>query len=365
MPTLIEAFHSEQVATRATRTATTYLRVATAFETWCGAPSPPTPTTAQVEGFLARPRPSGRRPAVATRNQELAAIRTLASFAKRRGYWPNDPAAEVPFLREPSRDPAVLSMGELQRFFRAAAEELDPVRRARDLCVLALLSQAGLRVHELVQLDAAQVDVASASLIAVRGKGGTLHDTPLNGPALALTIAWIAERMSLPDAKGARALFLSNGGTRITIRSVQRLLVRLRGRANTAKRISPHSLRHTTATLAILGGADLSAVADLLRHDDLNTTRRYLHLVDERRRDAVRRIASSVPPELLAGKAPDTETSPEIGKCMPGSSKNDEDKPDIVDVQYGLGDPKCQGAPSWQDVLSVVRSAVQLEFAWL
>ncbi|MDD2786013.1 MAG: tyrosine-type recombinase/integrase [Patescibacteria group bacterium] len=79
----------------------------------------------------------------------------------------------------------------------------------------------------------------------------------------------------------------------------QRLIEQLRGAIGTAKRITPHTLRHTTATLALTMGSDLSTVADLLRHSDLNTTRRYLHLVDERRREAVRRLGSCVPQEIL------------------------------------------------------------------
>ena len=70
-----------------------------------------------------------------------------------------------------------------------------------------------------------------------------------------------------------------------------------------AKQITPHTFRHSAATLALSLGSDLSTVAELLRHLDLNTTRKYVHLVDERRREAVRRLAVAIPPEILAGTA--------------------------------------------------------------
>jgi hypothetical protein len=66
-----------------------------------------------------------------------------------------------------------------------------------------------------------------------------------------------------------------------------------------AKHITPHTLRHTAATLTLTAGTDLSTVAELLRHSDVNTTRRYLHLVDTRRREAVRRLEGTVPAAIL------------------------------------------------------------------
>jgi site-specific recombinase XerD len=67
-----------------------------------------------------------------------------------------------------------------------------------------------------------------------------------------------------------------------------------------AKAVTPHTLRHTAATLAITLGTDISTVAALLRHSDLNTTRRYVHLVDAQRRVAVRRLATGIPRGLRA-----------------------------------------------------------------
>jgi integrase/recombinase XerC len=241
----------------------------------------------------------GGRRSEAGRNQELQALRALAKFALRESLWPADPTTAGPFLREAPRDPAVLSLDELRRLFTVAAETAGPRRRARDLAILALLSQVGLRVHELVALDLGQIDLGSATLLLVRGKGGTVHDLPLSVPAVALLSNWIGERASRAS-EDEPALFMSSRGRRLGIRSVQRLLVRLRGALGTPKKITPHALRHSCATLALTLGTDLSTVAELLRHSDLNTTRRYLHLVDERRREAVRRLAVAVPPGLFA-----------------------------------------------------------------
>jgi integrase/recombinase XerC len=337
MSELISAFVQHLTARRSARTARTYETVASAalrFFEIRGNEDEPEP--ADVEAFLARAARSGHRRAAATRNQELAALRALAAFAVERGSWPMNPTAGVAFAREAPRDPAVLSAPELRRFFLAAAGEARPWRRARNLAMLAVLSQAGLRVHELVGLELEQIDVASATFIAVRGKGGTVHDVPMNAPTLRLLHAWIAERERLasPDAG---PLFVSARGSRLSARSVQRLVERLCVAVGTKKQVTPHTLRHTTATLALAMGSDLSTVGDLLRHTDLNTTRRYIHLVDERRREAVRRLETTIPSGVIP-LAPPQRPKAGVGSCAHRSAKNAEVAGSSVDVQYGLDD---------------------------
>jgi integrase/recombinase XerC len=227
-------------------------------------------------------------------------------------------------LREPLHDPAVLTAGEVRRLFLAAYEDARDERRPATLAVLAVLSQLGLRVHELVALDLAQLDLASGTLVAVRGKSATVHDMPLNEQTIALLKEWLTIRIGLAPATEP-ALFVSSQGTRLSVRAVQRLLVRLRRLVGTAKHVTPHTLRHTAATLALTFGADLSTVADLLRHTDLNTTRRYLHLVDERRREAVRRLGAAIPEAILP--------QPGEVECI---SCGSEDLAKNVDAQYGL-----------------------------
>jgi len=331
---------------RSPRTIATYVAIVSAF-----AESAHTefPTRTDIEAFLARPRGDGRPRAPATRNQELAALRAFAKFALRELGWTTNPTDGIPFVREPPRDPPVLGLGELRRLFAVAAEEPFPGTRARDIALLAVLSQAGLRVHELVALNVDQVDLASATLVAVRGKGGTIHDVPLNAPTCNLLIAWLGERC--PAATGESALFLSRVGRRLSIRGVQRLVAQLRARLGTAKHITPHTLRHTAATLALTLGADVSTVADLLRHADLNTTRRYLHLVDERQREAVRRLGTAIPADLLT--APDALPRPPVRADSPAMADNIRSLPPPLDVQHGLGDIR-----TWREPLATSQTGV-------
>ncbi len=85
----------------------------------------------------------------------------------------------------------------------------------------------------------------------------------------------------------------------MSVRTVQRLIMTLWSKCNSAKTISPHSLRHTTATLSITLGTDISAVGDLLRHSSLDITRRYIGLVGARRRAAVEKLAVTIPRKVI------------------------------------------------------------------
>lgn len=316
---------------RAARTVKTYCAVIASLETVVAQCSLP-PSRAQIEAFLARPRLDGTRRAATARNLEFAALRAYASFAQQELGWQTNPTVGIPFVREALRDPAVLTARELAELFEATARTPAPQDRARHLAMLAVLSQAGLRVHEAVGLDLAQVDLPSATLLGVKGKGGTVHDVPLNAPAVALLGAWLLLRRAAP---GERALFVSRRGTRLSIRAVEALLQRLRGTLQTAKKITPHTLRHTAATLTLTAGTDLATVAELLRHSDLNTTRRYLHLVDTRRREAVRRLEGTVPASILPN-VPDAPGTMRPRALPAPAEARDSPRPPGLDDQCGL-----------------------------
>lgn len=311
----------------APRTVKTYRTIIGSFQAFTPSRSGP-PSHAEVEAFLARPRRDGAPRAATARNQELAALRVFARFAVRDLGWETNPTEGIPVVREAPRDPAVLTGSELGQLFEAVARTSRPRDRARNLALVAVLSQAGLRVHEAVGLDLAQVDLAGGTLLAVHGKGGTVHDLPLNAPAAALLGAWMAERRTLP---GERALFLSQCQRRLSIRTVESLIQRVRAAMGTGKKITPHTLRHTAATLTLTAGTDLATVAELLRHSDLNTTRRYLHLVDTRRREAVRRLEGTVPPSVLPPVKSASTSAQEVGLPKPPEPLHSRPKLDLDD----------------------------------
>ncbi len=317
----------------APRTVKTYGAILASFA--ASRSSSDAPSRADVEVFLARPRRDGRPRASTTRNQELAALRSFVAFAMRELGWRMDPTEGVEFVVEPPHDPDVLTEQELRQLFETAAQTSRRDERTRNLALLAVLSQVGLRIHEAVGLSFGQVDLASATLVGVHGKGDTVHSLPLNAPAVALLGALVAER---GVCERGSPLFLSQRGTRLSIRAAESLVARLRARMGSSKKLTPHTLRHTAATLTLMAGTDLSTVAELLRHRNVNTTRRYLHLVDTRRREAVRRLEGTVPTTILPAANSTTPGTPQRATAsLPKPQKSPVfPRPIDLDDQQGL-----------------------------
>ncbi|MBK6533696.1 MAG: tyrosine-type recombinase/integrase [Deltaproteobacteria bacterium] len=142
------------------------------------------------------------------------------------------------------------------------------------------------------------MDLAGATLLRLKGKGGSIRELPLNAPAVALLRAWIEERPKHAE-DGERALFVSARRTRVSIRTVERIVQTLRETMGSPKKITPHTLRHSFTTQGIEAGAPLSSVSEMLGHASIATTQWYIHLSDTHRREAVRRIEGTVPTSIL------------------------------------------------------------------
>ena len=287
-------------------TALTYRRIARAFIAFLDLRPVADTVVADIERFLARPRRTGSPASISTRNLEIVALRAL--FAVGRPAH-GDPTTGIALRRPERRDPSVPTASELRSLFETAARGRTA---SRDLAMLALLFQAGLRVHELVALGINQIDAAGRTIVDLRGKGGTRTDQPLGEEAALLVEAWIAERGATPGP-----LFARTATTAVSVRSVQRLLARLRREAGITKRLTPHSLRHGTATMAIARGVDLPTTAALMRHARVETTMLYVALASEARRDAANRLGGAIPRSVLPAPRNHSESRPSRGVGTP------------------------------------------------
>jgi len=148
-----------------------------------------------------------------------------------------------------------------------------------DPIMLETLYGGGLRVSELVGLNLADLDF-DQQLVRVRGKGRRERLCP-TGPMAAYWLkCWIPMRK--PKLPPEPALFLNQRGTRLTTRSVGRLMESHLMRAGLLNSASPHTLRHSFATHLLDSGADLRSVQELLGHRNLTTTQIYTHVTKER-----------------------------------------------------------------------------------
>jgi integrase/recombinase XerC len=154
----------------------------------------------------------------------------------------------------------------------------------RDRAILELLYSTGLRVSELVGLD---IDAMKrGNELRVIGKRNKERLVMIGNPALSAVNRWLSlGRPHIVRSESEPALFLNKSGTRITTRSVQRMVQKYINQIALAKHVTPHSLRHTFATHLLNGGADLRTVQELLGHESLSTTQIYTHVSVEKLRE--------------------------------------------------------------------------------
>jgi integrase/recombinase XerC len=159
----------------------------------------------------------------------------------------------------------------------------DAALAARDHAIVELLYGCGLRVGELVGLDARAsreaagwVDVADATA-HVLGKGGKRRSVPVGRAALAALDAWLTQRAPLAKP-GEAALFVSRRGTRMGASQLRSRLKAQAVNAGLPTHVHPHMLRHSFASHLLQSSGDLRAVQELLGHANIATTQVYTKL---------------------------------------------------------------------------------------
>jgi integrase/recombinase XerC len=187
--------------------------------------------------------------------------------------------------RQEKKLPHFFSENDLTRLLQAPPADT-PLGR-RDRAILEVLYSAGLRVGELAGLNVDDVDL-DAGLITVRGKGKRERLALLGPPSLKALRTWLEDRSQLVRLRGRAqpALFLNKSGTRLTTRSVGRLLQKYLAQAGLDPRASPHTLRHSFATHLLDRGADIRSVQELLGHRSLANTQIYTHVTTNRLKDS-------------------------------------------------------------------------------
>jgi site-specific recombinase XerD len=215
---------------------------------------------------------------IATRNQRLAAIRALAGFVAayspehiawcgdiRRIPFKKTTQAVVPYLEKPEMD-ALLN-----------APDRNTKQGHRDYALLLFLYNSGARASEAAQLTIADIDLAQPA-VRLLGKGNKIRHCPLWSVTVQTLIPLVAQRVP------TQQVFLNRCGQPITRFGIHTLVERCAQKAATvvpslvSKRVSPHTLRHTTAVFLLRAGVDINTIRAWLGHVSINTTQVYAEL---------------------------------------------------------------------------------------
>ena len=216
--------------------------------------------------------------------RKLAALRTFFQFLVREGMLELNPAKLVATPKLDKKLPKHLSIEEAIRFIESPDPETDLGKR--DRAMLELMYATGVRVAELTTLNLPDVDFRN-QLVRVTGKRRKQRIVPFGDPAGAAIRSYLDVRdkflFNAPVSKrDEEALFLNYQGTRITTRSVGRMVEKYIRLCAGMHNISPHALRHSFATHLLDSGADLRDIQELLGHARLSTTQIYTHVSMEK-----------------------------------------------------------------------------------
>ncbi len=216
--------------------------------------------------------------------RKLATLRTFFKFLCREEVLKLNPARLVTSPRLDKKLPVTLSVDDVIRFIESP--DTDTPLGRRDRAILELLYGTGVRVSELCGLNVDDIDFKNQS-IRVRGKGRKERIVPYGGKAQEAMEAYLGVRGQFlseadEDSREPQVMFLNYQGTRISTRSVGRLIDKYVAIVADMRNISPHALRHSFATHLLNAGADLRSIQELLGHARLSTTQKYTHVSHER-----------------------------------------------------------------------------------
>lgn len=223
-----------------------------------------------------------RHCSITTRNQRLAAIHSLAkfigSYSPEHLHWCGQ-IVSIPFKKTSQSVITYLEKSEIDALLDVSKEGITPQQR-RDHALLLFLYNTGARADEAAQLAISNLDLAHAprrdhSSVVIRGKGNKLRRCPL----WSQTVNEIAPLVE--GRNSAEHVFLNRCGRPITRFGIHALVERYVQRASKqvqtlkTKRVSPHTIRHTTATHLLRAGVDINTIRAWLGHVSINTTNIY------------------------------------------------------------------------------------------
>ncbi len=207
--------------------------------------------------------------------RKISAIRALFKWLSAAGKLEGNPAEGLRLPRRRRGLPRVLTAAQVAELLTAPPP--DGWAGRRDRAILETLYSTGARVSELAGMNVADLDLADGTVL-LRGKGRKERIAGLGGPCLEALDAYLEAVAAQRVRREREAVFLNRYGTRLSTRSIARMLDKYVAQAGLPAHVSPHTLRHSFATHILEAGANLREVQELLGHRNVASTQIYTHL---------------------------------------------------------------------------------------
>ena len=206
----------------------------------------------------------------------LSGVRSFYRFLQLDGYRDDDPTEllESPVLGE--HLPEVLTADEVDALENSI--DLSKWEGHRNRAIIEVLFSCGLRVSELVNLRLTDLYIEER-YVRVIGKGSKERLVPISPRAIRELQNWFVDRNQMKIKPGEEDfVFLNRRGSHLTRVMILIMIKQQAELAGIQKTISPHTLRHSFATVLLEGGADLRAIQAMLGHESIGTTEIYTHI---------------------------------------------------------------------------------------
>jgi Site-specific recombinase XerD len=242
-----------------------------------------------VKAFMSHLATNGYRNAnsAVARGRKLAVLKSFFKYLASVGKVKTDPTANIKMPKTKQKEPSYLTEQEYKRLLRTVGKTATVYFKERDMAIVTILLGMGLRLSELTALNVGDVGFDDGSIKITR-KGGKERLLPANDEVMISIQRYLKTR---EGGSSQLPLFLSKRKRRIANASIWHLVKKYMRQAQIEKdKLSPHTLRHTFATMLLRQGENILTIKELLSHRNLRTTERYLHIGDEDLKDAISKI---------------------------------------------------------------------------
>lgn len=228
-----------------------------------------------------------RKVSVTTRNQRLAAMKAFAHYVQYRNPEYLENCTDIITMRPKKHEKPVipfLTEDEL----KALLAQPDPSTRhgLRDLTLLSLLYDSGARVQEITDLQLKDIRLTNPAMVTLTGKGRKARQVPLMKETCTLLDTYI-RNFDLNSEPLTAPLFFNKKGEALSRYGITYILKKYISKAEldgSARKISPHGLRHTKAMHLLRAGVNMIYIRDFLGHVDISTTEVYARIDAEMKR---------------------------------------------------------------------------------
>ena len=230
-----------------------------------------------IEAYLTYMKHKDQPYASSTIARKVAAIKSFYNYLAAEGVVGDNPTIDIDSPKVKKRLPQTLSPTEVERLLESPSSINTP-KNLRDVTLLNILYETGMRVTEVVSIQLEDVDLKHA-ILSSPTRQGEAREIPLEDSTQALLVEYMAEgRPQLAKSKAERALFLNHRGEKLTRQGLWLIIKGYARQAGLNAEVTPHTLRHSFAVHRLNKGSKLEDIQHLLGHANISTTQIYTQM---------------------------------------------------------------------------------------